>query len=65
MVAGSAYIATVLSAPGVVTHTSQFARMVCGRTDGKADGYLKSFTDAAHVAGIDITLSETIDRERW
>ncbi|HKU05275.1 MAG TPA: 2-dehydropantoate 2-reductase, partial [Bradyrhizobium sp.] len=30
VVAGSAYIATVLSAPGVVTHTSNFARMVCG-----------------------------------
>src|SRR5262250_1390350 len=37
VVAGSAYIATVLSAPGVVTYTSQFARMVCGRIDGKPD----------------------------
>src|SRR5579871_3334617 len=64
VVAGSAYIATVLSAPGVVTHTSQFARMVCGRTDGKPDDRLKSFCDAARAAGIDITLSEAIDRER-
>ena len=65
VVVGSAYIATVLSAPGVVTHTSQFARMVCGRTDGKPDGRLKSFADAAHAAGIDITVSDAIDRERW
>jgi 2-dehydropantoate 2-reductase len=65
VVAGSAYIATVLSAPGVVTHTSQFARMVCGRTDGKPDERLKSFADAARAADIDITLSEAIDRERW
>ncbi len=65
VVAGSAYIATVLSAPGVVTHTSPFARMVCGRIDGKPDARLKAFTDAAQAAGIDITLSDAIDRERW
>jgi len=65
VVAGSAYIATVLSAPGVVTHTSQFARMVCGRTDGSPDGCLKAFADAAHLAGIDISVSDAIDRERW
>src|SRR4029079_6673389 len=57
VVAGSAYIATVLSAPGVITHTSKFARMICGRTDGKPDAQLKAFSDAAHAAGIDITLS--------
>ena len=62
---GSAYIATVLSSPGVVTHTSQFARMVVGRSDGKADAPLKAFADAAAAAGIDITLSDAIDRERW
>jgi 2-dehydropantoate 2-reductase len=65
VVAGSAYIATVLSAPGVITHTSKFARMVCGRTDGKPDPQLKAFTDAAGAASIDITLSDAIDRERW
>ena len=65
VVAGSAYIATVLSAPGVVTHTSPFARMVCGRTDGEPDAHLKAFANAAQVAGIDITLSDAIDRERW
>src|SRR4051794_201597 len=65
VVAGSAYIATVLSAPGVISHTSQFARMVCGRLDGKSDAQLKAFTDAARAAGIDVTLSDAIDRERW
>lgn len=63
--AGSAYIAAVLSAPGVVAHTSQFARLVCGRIDGKADAQLKAFSDAAQAAGIDITLSDAINRERW
>jgi 2-dehydropantoate 2-reductase len=65
VVAGSAYIAALLSAPGVVTHTSQFARIVCGRTDDKPDANLKAFADVAHEAGIDIRLSNAIDRERW
>jgi 2-dehydropantoate 2-reductase len=62
---GSAYIATVLSAPGVVSHTSQFARMIVGSSDGKADATLSAFTDAARTAGIDISLSDAIERERW
>lgn len=65
VVPGSAYIATVLSAPGVVSHTSAFARMIVGRSDGKLDAPLTAFVEAAKAAGIDITLSEMIDRERW
>lgn len=65
VVPGSAYIATVLSAPGVVTHTSAFARMIVGRSDGKPDSAITEFVEAAKAAGIDITLSEMIDRERW
>jgi 2-dehydropantoate 2-reductase len=65
VVGGLAYIATVIGAPGVISHTSQFARMMCGRIDGKPDAQLAAFTAAAQQAGIDITLSETIDRDRW
>ena len=65
MAPGSAYIATVMSSPGVVNHTSQFARMVVGRSDGQADAPLQAFADAAAAAGVDITLSDAIDRERW
>jgi 2-dehydropantoate 2-reductase len=64
-VGGSAYIASVIGAPGVISHTSQFAKMVCGRIDGKPDAQLAAFTAAAKQAGIDITQSDSIDRERW
>jgi 2-dehydropantoate 2-reductase len=62
---GIAYIASVVSAPGVVTHSSQFAQMRCGRIDGGADPQLAAFAQSAQTAGIDIALSESIDAERW
>jgi 2-dehydropantoate 2-reductase len=65
VVGGSAYIASVIGAPGVISHTSQFAKMVCGRIDGKPDAQLAAFTAAAKEAGIDIAQSENINRERW
>src|SRR3954470_24742645 len=65
VVGGSAYIASVIGAPGVINHTSQFAKMVCGRIDGKPDAQLAAFVAAAKEAGIDITQTDTINRERW
>jgi len=62
---GAAFIASVIGSPGVISHTSQFAKMVCGRIDGKADAQLAAFTDAAKQAGIDIAQSDHINRERW
>jgi len=62
---GCAYVASVMSAPGVVTQTSKFARIVTGRIDGKPDAQLIAFVKAGRAAGIDITLSDAIERERW
>ena len=63
--AGCAYIATTLSGPGVVRHTSPFARVRVGRLDGKPDAQLQAFNQAAAAAGIDIALCENIERELW
>jgi 2-dehydropantoate 2-reductase len=65
VVGGSAYIASVMASPGVVSHTSAFARMTCGRIDGKPDAPLQAFVDAAQKAGIDISVTPAIDVERW
>ena len=65
VVGGIAYIASVTSAPGVVTHTSQFAQMRCGRIDGADDSRLAAFARAAQAAGIDIALSDSINVDRW
>jgi len=65
VVGGAAFIATVIGAPGVISHTSQFAKMVCGRIDGQPDEQLAAFTAAAEEAGIDIAQADHINRERW
>ncbi len=65
VVGGMAYIATVISAPGVITQTSEFAQMRCGRVDGKPDQKLADFADAAKKANVDISLTDTVDVDRW
>ena len=65
VVGGSALIATLIKEPGVISHTSQFAQVKCGRIDGKLDEKLSAFVAAAKAAGIDITQSETMQRDRW
>jgi 2-dehydropantoate 2-reductase len=62
---GTTHMATVISAPGVIKHTSPFAQMKCGRVDGRADPMLLAFVQAAKAAGIDAELSDNINVDRW
>lgn len=62
---GAAYIATVIAAPGVIKHTSQFAAIRFGRADGKADPMLTAFAGACKAAKLDVTLSAHIERDLW
>ncbi len=64
-VGGVAYIATTIASPGVIKHTSQFAKMRFGRADKKPDAKLQAFVDAGKAAKIDVDISADIQRERW
>lgn len=64
-VGGVTYIATTIAAPGVIKHTSAFAKMSFGRADNKADATLDQFVAAGKAAGIDLGLSPDITAERW
>jgi 2-dehydropantoate 2-reductase len=64
-IGGVAYIATTIAAPGVIRHTSSFAKMRFGRADKKPDAQLQAFVDAGKAARIDIGISANIERERW
>lgn len=61
----TAQIASVISAPGVISHTSPFAILRCGREGNKADPQLSGFVEAAKTAGLDITLIPDIEAELW
>ena len=64
-IGGTAHVASVIASPGVVRHTSQFARLRFGRIDGQPDAMLSRFTEAGKAAGIDIAASSEINVERW
>jgi len=65
VVGGAAYIATTISSPGVIKHTSQFARMAFGRADKKPDRKLDAFVEAGKAAKLDVALAADIERELW
>ena len=62
---GVTYVVTVIDRPGVIKQTSMFQSIICGTIDGRPDAPLQAFVDAAKAAGIDITLSPNIQRDRW
>ena len=62
---GAAYIATTIAAPGVIKHTSHFAKMRYGRADKKPDAALQAFTDTGKAAKIDVDISADINVELW
>jgi 2-dehydropantoate 2-reductase len=55
---GVAYIATSISAPGVITHTGAMQRLQVGPA-------AKDFAAACKAAGINIEVSADIERARW
>jgi 2-dehydropantoate 2-reductase len=62
---GTTHMASVIAAPGVIAHASQFARLRCGHVDGGADRLLAAFVEHARVAGIEASLSDEINLDRW
>ncbi len=62
---GVTYVVTVIDRPGVIKQTSKFQSIICGTSDGRPDAPLSAFVEAAKAAGIPITLSPDIERDRW
>ncbi len=65
VVGGSTHVVTVIAAPGVIRQTSHFARIRCGRVDGRPDDILGGYVRRIQSAGIDITLSEDMRLDLW
>jgi 2-dehydropantoate 2-reductase len=65
VVGGSTYVVTVIAEPGVIRQTSPFARIRCGRLDGKPDSVLANYVEQIRAAGIEIVLSDQMRTELW
>ncbi|AXK83230.1 ketopantoate reductase family protein [Pseudolabrys taiwanensis] len=65
VVGGYAYIASTISGPGVIKHTSQFHQFRFGFADNRPDATLDAFVAAGKDAGLDLGLSTHIERELW
>ena len=65
VIGGSTYVVTVIGEPGVIRHTSPFARVRCGRLDGKPDSVLAGYVEQIRAAGIEIVLSDQMKTELW
>ncbi|MBV9558423.1 MAG: 2-dehydropantoate 2-reductase [Pseudolabrys sp.] len=64
-IAGVTYVFTTIAAPGVIKQSSKVQSIICGTADGKPDTQLQAFADAANKIGIAVTISPTIEIDRW
>jgi 2-dehydropantoate 2-reductase len=65
VVGGVAQIAAVIEEPGLIRHSSRFARLVVGELDGSDSARVKAFVGACEKAGIDIKASTDISLDIW
>jgi 2-dehydropantoate 2-reductase len=62
---GTAQIASVIKAPGIISHTSKLAIIRCGHLDKHVDATLTAFVAAGKAAGFDIAQSDDMSRDLW
>lgn len=61
---GVAYVAAVISEPGVIKHTA-LDKLIFGELDGRVSDRLRRFAAACEGAGFDFKLSEGIELDLW
>jgi 2-dehydropantoate 2-reductase len=65
VVGGVCYIAATIAEPGRIRHTGTMQKIVVGEYDGSASTRVRAFHDACAEAGIDVALSDHIERTLW
>lgn len=65
VVGGVAQIAAVIEEPGLIRHSSKFARLVVGEMDGSESARVEALVEACEKAGIDIKASRNIALDIW
>lgn len=65
VVGGSTYVVTVIAEPGVIRQSGPFARIRCGRVDGRPDDTLAGYVKEMQAAGLDVTLADDMRVDLW
>jgi 2-dehydropantoate 2-reductase len=65
LIGGVAYVATTVSAPGVIARTGPLARLIVGEFDGRRSARVEAFHAAALRGGIDAEVNDDIRRAIW
>jgi 2-dehydropantoate 2-reductase len=65
VIGGSAQIAAVIAAPGVIRHTGTMARFLFGELDGAQSERVAALSAALEAAGVDHQVSDDIARDIW
>jgi 2-dehydropantoate 2-reductase len=62
---GTAHVATVIAAPGVIRHTGTMAKLQFGELDGRVSPRIERLAKACKDAGIDASVPESILTALW
>ncbi|HEY2222665.1 ketopantoate reductase family protein [Actinomycetospora sp.] len=62
---GVCYIAATIAEPGVIEHSGPMQKLVIGEFDGHLSPRLAALRDACIDGGIDVEVSEQIERTTW
>jgi 2-dehydropantoate 2-reductase len=64
-IAGTTYIITNITKPGVIHHTGTLAKIHCGRLDGRPDALLTDYVEQMRAAGIEVTATADMLRRTF
>ncbi|HEX5403910.1 MAG TPA: 2-dehydropantoate 2-reductase [Pseudonocardiaceae bacterium] len=65
VVGGVCYIAATIAEPGVIKHANNLQKLVFGEYDGTTSERVREFRDACVDGGIDVEISDGIERTIW
>lgn len=65
VIGGVTYIAATIAEPGVIRHSGTLQKLVFGEYDGSESPRVRQFRDACVDAGIDVEISDSIERTIW
>lgn len=65
VIGGVGYVAATIAEPGVIRHSGSLQKLVFGEYDGTVSPRVREFRDACADSGIDVELSDWIERTIW